>query len=153
MATETEIRSAPKGTFAFFNRLYTNSGGWTPLGGDPQTETRDSSLGFILERNPREELDNRGRAVIHVWVYERIRGFNERNWRVGIDNYDRIHSFETRLDLEKGERPESFDPPIEDLGQVFRIVRLTLREVKTHGGIVTPNLGYNEAAKLRARRN
>lgn len=153
MATEIERKMAPRGTFAFFNRLYTDSGGWTPLGGNPQIETRDSSLGFILERDPREELDSWGNAIIEVWVYQRIRGFNERYWRVGIDNGDGICSFESRLVLEKGENPESFDPPVKELSEVLGLVRLTLKEIKTHGGTITPNFGYNEAAKLRARRN
>lgn len=151
----SDIKMAPRGTFAFFNKLYIDSGGWTLLTHDPQTSTRDHSLGFVISRYPRdyEELDPRGRAKVTVLVYQRITGVNERKWLASIDNADRLCSFDTKLDLAKNAKTEDFEPPVPELSEVLRLVRLTLKEVNTHGGIITPNLGYNEAVRLRAKLN
>lgn len=135
----SEIVSAPKGTFAFLDRLYTKSGGYTDCKGPPQFISLDESIGFSLDRHPlRVGAFDGDVAYIGVSAFRKeIEG--ERMWTVTLGNDDRCFQLPYEL-LVRTEGGVEHSPLKTSVWDVLRIMRRALKEIRVNGESEIPDL-------------
>lgn len=124
--------SAPERLFEKLDKLYKEAGG--SAGGGSEFTSNKTPTGFVISRTPSEidVSDEQGKAVISVFAYEPERG-RERRWHADVQNNGEILRVTSWL-KEGGDNQENHPSIFPTIGDVLRVIRLTLGEIKTDGG-------------------